>query len=283
MAIGTKKRLVHAAAIILVMSPVTAVTQSAPMMETVPVSYTGIAMDWFADSIRIIQPDGSLTEYRGPLPTDFAVRPGDTINFSFNVSKPAGMDFGGSSYDGQVAVDGQYKISVNQQLEGGSGSWNVLGGGAGSEGGEVPGQQSGPLSASYQVGFNSETGETEVLSGSLPQPAAQAVVTEFVQAAPPPVAEQGTPEPAPTVFAEPVPASQPVTLAATTPASEPQPVGGATATALPFVVETPPPSVAQAPQVAPTKSAVPVPAPGALLLFAMAAAMLPLRRKFARA
>ena len=299
---GPKKRLLQATALVFAMSPVTAVTQSAPLMETVPVTYSGLALDWFADSIRIVQPDGSLAEYRGPMP-NLPLGAGDSISISFDLRKPRGIAFDTATYTGQTSASGTYRIAVNQTLQSQGASWQVIGGGAADATNTIPVNASAPLSASYSVAYDSATGETEIVQGESPavatlaaqeQPAfappaqvqTPAGTVDPVIAAPasnppvlamadtassPPVANLLDTTPRPVSTAQPDPA--PAIDAQPAPPTETPPVE------LPFIEQSRAPGVSQTVTGEEPRSPVPVPAPGGLLLLAAALGILPLRKR----
>ena len=279
---GPKKRLLQATAILFATSPVTAVTQSAPMMETVPVTYTGLAMDWFADSIRIVQPDGSLAEYTGPIP-NLPLGAGDTVSFTFNVNKPRGISFDTTTYKGQVAADGTYKIAVNQNLDASGATWQVVGGGAvQGNGGSAMGNGT-PPKASYSVAYDSATGETEVEQGEVAMAAAETSLTPMplpeLAAAPAAVPEQAQRSSITWISKPPAtpvdPVVQPIDPLVPPVVDEtPTP-----AVSLPFVPETISPGTSEGPPSVEPAGPTPVPAPGGLLLLAAALGLLPLRKR----
>lgn len=86
---------------------------------TIPVTFTGTVSNDPGQTIRIqvpgaVVPTGQpvpTVPYTGPLP-DFPLKPGDTIQLSFNVSAPTRDFFASPAYTGQVAADGIYKLQI---------------------------------------------------------------------------------------------------------------------------------------------------------------------------
>lgn len=86
---------------------------------TIPVTFTGTVSNDPGQTIRIQVPGAVVpagqpvptVPYTGPLP-DFPLKPGDTIQFSFNVTAPTKDFFASPAYTGQVAADGIYKLQI---------------------------------------------------------------------------------------------------------------------------------------------------------------------------
>jgi PEP-CTERM motif len=96
-----------AATILLAAMPLSA--QSAPQARTIPVQFTGVVTNEISDTIKIRQPDGSLTTFTGPIP-DYPYQKGDTVTISFNTQLPTKAYY--DAYAGQQSADGIYKIRV---------------------------------------------------------------------------------------------------------------------------------------------------------------------------
>jgi PEP-CTERM motif len=83
--------------------------QTAPQLRTIPVTFTGVVTNEIADTIKIRQPDGSLSTFTGPVP-DYPYRKGDNITISFTTQVPTKAYY--DTYTGQQSVDGIYKIRI---------------------------------------------------------------------------------------------------------------------------------------------------------------------------
>ena len=90
---------------------VTAHAQTAPISRTVPVTFTGVVSSTAADTMLVRQPDGSLTSFAGALP-DLPYLKGDPVTISFNATLPTRAFYDSGAYQGQIAADGIYRITV---------------------------------------------------------------------------------------------------------------------------------------------------------------------------
>lgn len=86
--------------------------QSAPISKTIPVTFSGTVINDVTNQIRIRQPDGTFTNYAGPVP-DYPYKVGDKVTLSFNATVPTAAFYApGGGYNGQVAADGIYRITM---------------------------------------------------------------------------------------------------------------------------------------------------------------------------
>jgi hypothetical protein len=93
--------------------------QSGPLTRTVPVTFTGVVANDVTNEIRIRQPDGSYAPFTGPVP-DYAYTKGDVVTLSYNAILPTRAAYQpGGPYQGQVAADGIYRISLVAPAYGG--------------------------------------------------------------------------------------------------------------------------------------------------------------------
>ncbi len=95
----------------LVLTPLTASAQTAPISRTITLTYAGTVTQSASDTLMIRQPDGSLTRYTGPLP-EFPYKVGDQVSISFNATVPTRAFYDTGIYQGQLAADGIYRIEV---------------------------------------------------------------------------------------------------------------------------------------------------------------------------
>lgn len=86
-----------------------AAAQTGPQQRTLPVKFTGVVTNEIRDTIKIRQPDGSLSTFTGPIP-DYPYQKGDTVTISFTTQVPTKAFY--DVYTGQQSVDGIYKLRV---------------------------------------------------------------------------------------------------------------------------------------------------------------------------
>lgn len=105
------------AAAALAVAPSLAVAQTAPISRTVQVTFTGVVSSTAADTMLVRQPDGSYTSFAGTLP-DLPYLKGDPVTISFDATLPTRAFYDSGAYQGQVAADGIYRITVNNPYYG---------------------------------------------------------------------------------------------------------------------------------------------------------------------
>jgi PEP-CTERM motif len=118
---------------------------SPPFSKEISLTFTGVVTNDVTKSIGIRQPDNSLVPYTGPVP-EFPYKKGDPVAISFNAVVPT-KAFYDVGYQGQVANDGIYRISIGSQFTVGGGGFSSFGIGTIS-GPEV----SGPIFAASRSG-----------------------------------------------------------------------------------------------------------------------------------
>jgi hypothetical protein len=106
-----QKLLLKFVAFAAVLATVAAVGQTVPISRTVPLTFTGVVSNSVTDSVRIVQPDGSYANYTGPLP-EYPYAQDAPVTISFNATLPTKAFYDAGVYQGQVAADGIYRISV---------------------------------------------------------------------------------------------------------------------------------------------------------------------------
>jgi hypothetical protein len=92
-------------------TPVDSAAQTAPLTRTVTLTFSGVVANDVAQSIEIRQPDGSYAPFTGPVP-DYPYRQGDQVAISFNATLPTADFYTSSTYGGQTAADGIYRITL---------------------------------------------------------------------------------------------------------------------------------------------------------------------------
>lgn len=105
--------LIVAAATSQIATPIQA--QTAPQSRTIPVTFTGVVTNEITDTIKIRQPDGTLSTFTGPIP-DYPYKKGDTVTISFNTQMPTKAYY--DAYTGQQSSDGIYRIRVQGRSSG---------------------------------------------------------------------------------------------------------------------------------------------------------------------
>lgn len=99
-----------------------AFAQSGPQSRPIAVTFSGVVSNPATDSIRIRQPDGSFTNFTGPVP-DFPYRQGEAVSISFSTTVPTGEYY---RYTGQTAVDGVYRIALAGPAQGAGNTFGVV-------------------------------------------------------------------------------------------------------------------------------------------------------------
>ena len=79
---------------------------------TVPITFTGVVTSSTADTIRIIQPDGTTAPYTGTVPA-YPYEKGQAVSITFNATLPTKAYFASPYYSGQVAADGIYRFALS--------------------------------------------------------------------------------------------------------------------------------------------------------------------------
>lgn len=99
--------------------------QVAPVSRTITLTFTGVVSSSAADTILIRQPDGSYSSYTGPLP-DIGYNKGEPVSISFNATVPTKAFYDSGTYQGQIAADGIYRITlVSPPYSGGGGPGGI--------------------------------------------------------------------------------------------------------------------------------------------------------------
>jgi PEP-CTERM motif len=101
---------------------------SPPFSKEISLTFTGVVTNDVTKAIGIRQPDNSLVPYTGPVP-EFPYKKGDPVSISFNAVVPTKAFYDGG-YQGQVANDGIYRISIGTQFTVGGGGFSSFGIGA---------------------------------------------------------------------------------------------------------------------------------------------------------
>lgn len=100
------------AAAILAAMPLAAQAQTAPISRTIDLTFTGVVSSTASDTILVRQPNGTMATYTGALP-DYPYKAGDPVTISFKATVPTQAYYDSGVYQGQVAADGIYRISVS--------------------------------------------------------------------------------------------------------------------------------------------------------------------------
>ncbi|MCP5396653.1 MAG: hypothetical protein H6918_07960 [Sphingomonadaceae bacterium] len=97
----------------LLVAPSLVSAQTAPLSRTVPITFTGVVTDSVNDTIMVRDATGALMPYTGPLP-DFPYHVGDEVTISFNADLPtrAFVDEYLASHGVPPSTDGTYRIGV---------------------------------------------------------------------------------------------------------------------------------------------------------------------------
>lgn len=101
-----------AAGLLLSAGPVLAQAPGDPLSRTVPITFAGVVTSAAADTIRIIQPDGTAVPFTGPVPS-YPYDQGQAVSITFNAVLPTREYFASPTYTGQVAADGIYRIALS--------------------------------------------------------------------------------------------------------------------------------------------------------------------------
>ncbi len=133
--------------------PAAVLSQSAPISRTIPVTFSGVVSSTAADTILVRQPDGSLSTFTGPLP-DLAYAKGDPVTISFNATLPTKAFYDSGLYQGQIAADGIYRITLASQP--------YIGSSIGGIGVSTPADVSGPINPTDNFGQPTNTRMTIV-------------------------------------------------------------------------------------------------------------------------
>lgn len=137
-----KTALIFAAGTALAM-PAVAAAQTAPISRTIPVTFSGVVSSTAADTLLVRQPDGSLATFAGTLP-DLPYLKGDPVTISFNATLPTRAFYDSGLYQGQIATDGIYRITVANPF--------YTGGGIGGIGDSTIADVSGPINPAPNSG-----------------------------------------------------------------------------------------------------------------------------------
>jgi PEP-CTERM motif len=133
-----------------VLATTPALAQTAPTSRTLNLTFTGVVSNTATNTIRIRQPDGSYVPYTGPVP-EFPYAQDAPVSVSFNAVVPT-KAFYDTTYQGQLAADGIYRIRVTTPS---SGSGQLLGNATAAD-------ISGPIRYSPNYGEPPYTGMTVV-------------------------------------------------------------------------------------------------------------------------
>jgi hypothetical protein len=142
------------AGVVLAMAPARLQAQSAPISRTVQVTFTGVVSSTAADTLLVRQPDGSFTSFAGALPELPYLR-GDPVTISFNATLPTRAYYDSGVYQGQIAADGIYRISVANPFYSGGTT-------AGGIGTSTSADVSGPINPALNFGQPTNTRMTIV-------------------------------------------------------------------------------------------------------------------------
>ena len=95
------------------MMPVAAMAQSAPTTEAVTLTFNGVVDPNIANSVQILQPNGSYTPYTGTFPGNFPYQPNQPVSISIqaNVPTPAYLEQAYAAA-GQVPANGIYAFGL---------------------------------------------------------------------------------------------------------------------------------------------------------------------------
>ena len=78
---------------------------------TLPITFTGVVSTSVADQIMIRQPNGSTVPYTGPVPA-YPYEKGTPVSITFNANVPTKEYYSSPLYNGQIAADGIYRLSL---------------------------------------------------------------------------------------------------------------------------------------------------------------------------
>ncbi len=109
---GAAAVLTAAAGLLLMAGPAQAQGPADTLSRTVPITFAGTVTTSAADTIRIIQPDGTAVPFTGPVPA-YPYDQGQAVSITFNAVLPTREYFASPEYTGQVAADGIYKIALS--------------------------------------------------------------------------------------------------------------------------------------------------------------------------
>lgn len=102
------------AVLVLALAPHAARAQTTipgtPTGRTVTLTFHGTVTNAWGD-VQILQPDGSLAPYTGPLP-NLPYQNGQDVTITFAANVPTAADIAAGKYIGQIAADGRYEITL---------------------------------------------------------------------------------------------------------------------------------------------------------------------------
>ena len=104
--------LVRGLAIVAALVLFSGAAQAQVLSRTVPITFSGVVSSAVADTIKIIQSDGTTVPYTGPVPA-YPYDKGQAVSITFNATLPTKEYFASPNYTGQVAADGIYRFALS--------------------------------------------------------------------------------------------------------------------------------------------------------------------------